>query len=388
MSVTFPPGFVASGVASGIKPTGDLDLALVATVDGRPVSAAAVFTTNKAQAAPVLVTRAHLGATAGRAGAVVLNSGCANAATGAPGQSDAIEMCSLVASHLGCEVDEVLVCSTGLIGYRLAMEPIRAAAGSLVANRSAQNSSDAARAILTTDSVAKEVSITGPGGFRVGAMAKGAAMLAPEMATMLAVITTDALVDPAQLRSMLVDAVAGSFNSLLVDGATSTNDTVIALASGLFGPVQPSVLAPVLAEACASLAAMMAADAEGATKVAIIRVHGAADDAEARRAARAVASSQLVQCSLYGADPYWGRVVSELGSAGVEFDPDLVSVAYGDVVVCDRGVATAHDRGRVAEHMAARHVAVTADLGLGPGRAAVTTTDLSPAYIAENMRTS
>jgi len=213
-------------------------------------------------------------------------------------------------------------------------------------------------------------------------------MCSPDMATMLAVLTTDAATDPATLQRALAVAMAGSFHALSIDGCTSTNDTVIVLAGGRAGPVPEEALAEAVAQACASLAEQMAADAEGATKVVRVRVTGAADDAEAARAARKVADSQLVKCSLFGADPYWGRVVSELGSAGVAFDPDLVSVAYGDVVVCRGGLAAAHDGSRLAQHMASRSIEMTADLGLGPGRATMLTNDLTPGYIEENRRTS
>ena len=382
--VTSPEGFVAAGVAAGIKASGDPDLSLVATDDGRPVVAAAVFTTNKATAGPVNVSRAHLAATGGRAAAVVLSSGCANAATGATGDADAERMCELVAASLGCATDEVLVCSTGLIGYYLPMPVVEQGIPPLVAALAGDGGHAAALAIMTTDTVAKEVSIT-VGGFTVGGMAKGAAMLAPDMATMLAVLTTDAVADPDLLPGQLRAAVAESFNALVVDGCTSTNDTVIVLANGRSGrPLDPAALT----EACVELAELMAADAEGATKRARIRVHGAVSDADARRAARKVDESQLVQCSLYGADPYWGRIVSELGSSGADFDLGLVTVSYGGIEVCQGGIAVAHDTAAVARHLAGRDVVITADLGLGDGRAAMLFTDLTPGYIDENMRTS
>ncbi len=388
MSVTRADGFVASGVACGIKPAGVLDLALVATDDGRPVPAAAVFTSNLATAAPVQASRDHLQATGGRAAAVVLNSGNANAATGTAGRGHAEAMCDAVSTGLGCRTDEVLVCSTGLIGIRLPMEVLAAGIGPLVAARRADGGADAARAILTTDTVAKEVVVAGDG-FTVGGMAKGAAMLAPDMATMLAVLTTDAAADPGALQKALGAAVETSFNRLSVDGCTSTNDTVVVLAGGRAGVTPPpAALAEALTRACSSLAAQMAADAEGATKVVEVRVTGAPSEAEAVQAARKVAQSQLVKCSLYGADPYWGRIVSELGSAGVRFDPDRVSIAYGGVVVCRGGVAAPHDHAAVAAHLGGRDVAITADLGQGEATGVVLTNDLTPGYIDENMRTS
>ena len=387
MSVTAPTGFVASGVACGIKPSGAPDLALVATEDGAPVSAAAVFTSNLATAAPVQVSRAHLAATGGRAAAVILNSGNANAATGDAGRADSERTCALAADELGCDPQHVLVCSTGLIGIPLPIDALVSGIKPLAAARTGDGGNAAAKAIMTTDTVAKEVVVEGDG-FTVGGMAKGAAMLAPNMATMLAVLTTDAAVEPDALHAALADAVAKSFNTLSVDGCTSTNDTVIVLANGRAGAVSEDELRAGLAAACTSLAEQMAGDAEGATKVVRVTVTGADSHDEAAVAARKVAESQLVKCSLYGADPYWGRVVSELGSAGVAFDPDLVSVAYGGVIVCDRGVAASHDAEELAAHLEGRHIELSAHLGLGDGRATVLTNDLTHAYIDENMRTS
>jgi glutamate N-acetyltransferase/amino-acid N-acetyltransferase len=389
MSVTAPGGFTAAGVACGIKPSGLPDLSLVATETGQPVTAAGVFTSNRSTAAPVVVSRAHLAATGGRAGAVILNSGNANAATGAPGCSAAESMCAAVAAELGCRPEEVLVCSTGLIGIPLPVAAIEAGVGPLVAARRAgpEAAEEAARAIMTTDTHPKQVRIDGHG-FTVGGMAKGAAMLAPDMATMLAVLTTDAAVEPGVLAGHLRAAVADSFNVLTVDGCTSTNDTVLVLASGRAGAVADVDVAVALAQACASLAEQMAGDAEGATKVVRVTVSGARSDTDAATAARKVAQSQLVKCSWYGEDPYWGRIVSELGSASVAFDPDTVSVTYGGVTVARHGVACAHDSAALAAHLRGRHLDVVADLGLGQGRASLLTNDLTHAYIDENMRTS
>jgi glutamate N-acetyltransferase/amino-acid N-acetyltransferase len=379
------PGFVASGAACGIKESGAPDLALFATADGRPVPAAAVFTSNLAPAAPVQVSRAHLAATGGYASAVVVNSGNANAATGRTGYEQAERTCALVADGLGCRPEEVLVCSTGLIGIPLPFDALVSGISPLLAARSTGGYPAAALGMMTTDTSPKDVLHRGQG-FVVSGTAKGAAMLAPNMATMLAVLTTDAEVSPEELRTALQAAVGGSFNALTVDGATSTNDTVVALAGGGAG-VRPG-MAGVLADVCAELATLMADGAEGATKRARIRVQGAASVEDAKRAARKVAESQLVQCSLYGGDPYWGRIVSELGSAGVAFDPDRVSIRYGDVEVCREGVAFGPDWTAAQAVLAGREVEITADLGLGDGAAVVTTTDLSPEYIAENMRTS
>ncbi|MBV9040614.1 MAG: bifunctional glutamate N-acetyltransferase/amino-acid acetyltransferase ArgJ [Acidimicrobiia bacterium] len=385
MSVTAPDGFVAAGLHCGVKDTGAPDLALVATADRKPVPAAAVFTSNLATAAPVQVSRRHLEASGGQAVAVVLNSGNANAATGDAGRSDAERMCELVAQHLGCAPEHVLVCSTGLIGIPLPMPAIESGIPGLVAALSPDGGVDAAEAIRTTDTVRKEVVVRDTA-VTVGGMAKGAAMLAPDMATMLAVLTTDGGAEPGDLRTDLQRSVRETFNTLSVDGCTSTNDTVIVLASGRAGSA--SDLTHSLTQACDSLARQMAADAEGATKTVRVLVTGARSDDEARQAARKVAESQLVKCSLYGVDPYWGRIVSELGSAGVAFDPDLVQVTYGDVVVCAKGVAADHDADAVLAHLQARDVDIVCDLGLGQGTGSILTNDLTHAYIDENMRTS
>ncbi len=387
MSVTSAHGFVANGGACGIKPDDDTDLAIVATEHRRAVTAAAVFTSNKATAAPVQVTAAHLGATGGRAVAVVLSSGNANAATGEAGRRDAERMCALVAEELGCDPTEVLVCSTGLIGYPLPMDKLEAGIPKVAADLDRSGGGRAAHAILTTDTHAKQVAVV-ESGFIVGGMAKGAAMLAPNMATMLAVLTTDAEVDADTALRALRAGVESSFNILSVDGCQSTNDTVILLAGGAAGPVDEVAFTDAVARACFDLAGQMAGDAEGATKVVWVEVTGAASDEEATRGARAVAESQLVKCSWYGQDPYWGRVVSELGSAGIEFDPDRVAVAYGGEVVCRDGVEVDHDEAAVKEHLAERHIRVTADLGVGSGTGRILTNDLTHAYVDENMGTS
>jgi glutamate N-acetyltransferase/amino-acid N-acetyltransferase len=389
MSVTAAQGFAAAGVAAGIKASGDPDLSLVATVDGAPVAAAGVFTQNRMTAAPVVVSKAHLEATAGHASAVVLNSGCANAATGAPGTADAEEMCALVAAELGCRPAEVLVCSTGLIGFTLPMDAVRAGVPALVASRSAdpQGAIAAAEAIRTTDTVRKEAVVRGPG-FVVGGMAKGAAMLAPNMATMLAVLTTDAAVEPARLQAALRAGVADSFNIATVDGCTSTNDTVLLLASGAAGPPEDAAFDAAVAEVCFDLARQMVGDAEGHTKVVRVHVIGAASDAEAAAGARKVAESQLVKCSWYGKDPYWGRIASELGSAGIAFEPDRLSVRYGDLLVAEGGMSAEVDEAELAAYMDREWIEVTADLGLGAGTGRILTNDLTHAYVDENMGTS
>jgi glutamate N-acetyltransferase/amino-acid N-acetyltransferase len=389
MSVTAAKGFVAAGGSAGIKAAGAPDVAVVVTADGRPVAAAGVFTSNLATAAQVQVSRAHLASTAGQSAGVVLTSGNANAATGAAGVNAASSLCAAVAEGIGAQTQEILICQTGLIGIPFPLDVALPNVPAIVSTRAdgADAGAAAARAIMTTDTVAKEVVVRGDG-FIVGGMAKGAAMLAPNMATMLALLTTDAVVEPATLHACLATAVDASFNMMTVDGCTSTNDTVLVLASGLASAPSTIALTEALTEACQSLAEQMVADAEGATKVSHIKVVGASNDAAAHTAARKVADSLLVQCSLNGEDPYWGRVVSELGSAGVAFALDRVSVAYGGIVVCAGGVAVDHDAAAVDAHMKGRHVEITCDLGLGSGRAAVLGTDLGYGYIDENRTTS
>ncbi|MCQ3812147.1 MAG: bifunctional glutamate N-acetyltransferase/amino-acid acetyltransferase ArgJ [Acidimicrobiia bacterium] len=385
MSVTEIPGFIAAGVTCGIKPSGNPDLALVATADGAPVSAAGVFTSNKMTAAPVLVCQEHLAATGGQAAAVVLNSGNANAATGAQGMADARQMCAETAAALGVAPEDVLVCSTGLIGYALPMDAVSAGITAAAQALTATAGPQAAEAIMTTDTVPKQVLIAGDG-FTVGGMAKGAAMLEPNMATMLAVLVTDAAADPDTLQEALREGVDGTFNTLTVDGAESTNDTVLILANGQAGPVDPDALTEAVAAACESLALQMADDAEGSTKTVFLRVTGAASDAEAAKAARDTANCQLVKCSWYGEDPYWGRIASEMGAAGVAFDNTKLTIAYGPHVVYHHG-EPAHPP-ELGDYMTGRHLDLHVDLGMGDGQARIITTDLTHAYIDENMGTS
>jgi glutamate N-acetyltransferase/amino-acid N-acetyltransferase len=366
VSITAPEGFTAAGMAAGIKASGALDLALVATADGEPVPTAATFTSNLAAAAPVQVSRDHLRATGGRAAGIVVSSGNANAATGARGRADALRMCALTATGIGVRTDQVLVCSTGLIGIPLPMGPVEDGIPALVAARSgsARSAEEAATGILTTDSGRKEVLIEHRT-FSVAGMAKGAGMLAPDMATM-----------------------RESFNSMTVDGCTSTNDTVILMASGRAGLADPNVLVDVVTEACSTLAGQMLADAEGASKIFQVRVTGARSDGEAHRAARKVADSLLVKCSLNGGDPYWGRVASDLGSAGIDFDMDRLDIAYGGVTVCHDGTAANHDRAAVAAHLSGAMVDIHCRLGLADGDGVVMGVDLGPGYIDENRTTS
>ncbi len=299
-------------------------------------------------------------------------------------------MCALVAAELGCHGRR----RARLLdrAHRLSRCPWTALAAGIPAVAAGRGADPArgiaaAEAIMTTDTRRKETVVRGDG-FVVGGMAKGAAMLAPDMATMLAVLTTDAVVDPDTLRGVLQAGVADSFNALTIDGCTSTNDTVLLLANGRAGGADPGAFSAAVAEACLDLATQMVGDAEGATKVVQVRVTGAASDDDARQAARKVAESQLVKCSWFGADPYWGRVASDLGTAGVELDPASLTIAYGGTVVSRGCVAVDHDPAALAGHMAGEYLDLHCDLGVGDGRARVLTNDLTYGYIDENKGTS
>lgn len=396
MSVTAPLGFVASGLASGIKPTGLPDLALIVSASRGPVPAAGVFTANRFAAAPVQVSRTHLAR--GRAAAVILNSGNANAATGGPGLVVAERTCELVAAALGADAtaEDVLVCSTGRIGMPLSIEPIASGIPGLVSSLrpGPEGGRAAALAILTTDTVSKEARssfVTSGVTVTVGGMAKGAGMLCPSMATMLAVITTDATVGAAPLHLALAAAVEASFNTVSIDGCMSTNDTVLVLAGGGAGaaPLAPGspgweAFTEALGVVCGSLAEQIVEDAEGATKLVRVVVQGARSDSDARLAARAVANSPLVKCAFFGELPYWGRVASELGASGADIDPELVEISYDGVVVCSRGVAAGHDAESVNKALRKRRIELTCDLGLGSGEAIILTSDLTFGYVEEN----
>jgi glutamate N-acetyltransferase / amino-acid N-acetyltransferase len=387
MSVTAAPGFVAAGCHAGIKRRRH-DMALIATDDGQPVTCAAIFTQNKFVAPPVTLDRARLAASGGKAAAVVVNSGNANAGTGAAGMADAEAMSAAAAEALGIDKAHVLVSSTGIIGNPLPMDLILPAIPKLAKKLSVEGDADAAKGILTTDHVAKEAVVKGST-FTVGGMAKGCGMIAPNMATMLAYLTTDADVRRDDLQRILKDAADRTFNTLNVDGATSTNDTVILLANGRAGAPDLAEFADAVHKVCEELTLKMAKDAEGMTKMVMLRVAGAASDAEARTAAKNIAENNLVKCSWYGSDPYWGRLLGAAGSAGVDFNSDLSSVAYGGVTVSRAGIEIEHNRDAVAAHMKNEQIEIEVDLGTGgAGAAQVIGIDLGPGYIKENSVTS
>lgn len=386
MSVTAAEGFLAGGTHCGIK-TSRPDLAMLVADDGRAAPTAAVFTQNRFRAPPVLADVARMAATGGRIAGVVINSGNANAGTGEAGRRDAEAMSEAAAQALGCATDEMLVCSTGIIGEPLPIDRILRAIPRLSGEVSRDGGRAAAQGILTTDSRTKEAVVAGEG-FTVGGMAKGCGMIAPDMATMLAFLTTDAAVEPAVLQAILSEATADTFNTLSVDGATSTNDTVILMASGRRGPASTEAVAAAVRAACEDLTLQMARDAEGRTKTVQVRVTGARNDAEARAAAKAIVRNQLIKCSWYGGDPYWGRLLGEVGAAGVAFEPDRAGVSYGGVRVAEGGAAAAHDAAALARHMAGEEIEVEVSLGLGEGRGRAVGVDLGPGYIKENAATS
>lgn len=381
MSVVAPRGFRAAGVDAGIKPDGP-DVAVV--VADAPSVAAAVFTRNLAAAPPVQLSREHV--SDGRASAIVVNSGCANAATGERGRADAESMARITADALGIPATDVLVCSTGTIGPHLPMTAIEAGIGAAIGSlgSTADHGTAAATAIMTTDSVAKEVVVEGDG-WTVGGMAKGAGMVRPDLATMLAFLTTDAVVEAPVLDTALRAGVAGSFNSLNVDGCESTNDTVIALASGASG-VRPSPeeFGTALGRACRELAIAMARDAEGASRMVVIDIRGAADDAGARTLGRAVADSALVRASFYGGDVNWGRILGALGSVREGFAAGDVAISYNGVTVASRGQGVEYDEATLLADCAHGDLSIGITVGSGPGIASVITTDLTPEYVVFN----
>ncbi|TDV42728.1 bifunctional glutamate N-acetyltransferase/amino-acid acetyltransferase ArgJ [Actinophytocola oryzae] len=380
MSVTAPKGFRAAGVAAGIKDSGNKDLTLVVN-DGPLDVAAGVFTRNKVKAAPVLWSRQVL--QTGRVRAAVLNSGGANACTGPEGFQDTHATAEHVASVLGVGAVEVAVCSTGLIGARLPMdrltEGVTTAAGRL--DSSAEAGLDAAEAVMTTDTVPKQAQ-AGTNGWTIGGFAKGAGMCAPNMATMLSLLTTDAVLDQAQADAALRQAVDATFNTLDIDGGTSTNDTVLLLCSGASGtaPDQDEFTA-LLTTVCRDLVEQLQADAEGVTKHVTITVRGAATDHEALLAAKAVAEDNLCKTAFFGSDPNWGRVAMAVGNAPTDFDQSKLDITINGVEVCLAGTA-AEDRHKA--DLSGKDITVEVDLHAGDGKATVLTTDLSHSYVEEN----
>ncbi|OBI46051.1 bifunctional glutamate N-acetyltransferase/amino-acid acetyltransferase ArgJ [Mycobacterium sp. E796] len=384
--VTAPAGFRAAGIAAGIKASGARDLALVFN-EGPDYAAAGVFTRNKVKAAPVLWTQQVL--TTGQLRAVILNSGGANACTGPGGFQDTHATAEAVAAALsdwGTETGaiEVGVCSTGLIGDRLPMDKVLAGVREIVREMAGglTGGEDAAQAIMTTDTVPKQVALHHPNNWTIGGMAKGAGMLAPSLATMLCVLTTDAAVDADALDRALRHATARTFDRLDIDGCCSTNDTVLLLASGAseITPSQADLDEAVL-RVCDDLCAQLQADAEGVTKRVTVTVTGAASEDDALTAARAIARDSLVKTAVFGSDPNWGRVLAAVGMAPVTLEPDRIRVSFNGFAVCVDGVGAPGAR---EVDLSGADIDITVDLRVGNGRAAVRTTDLSHGYVEEN----
>lgn len=380
MSVTAAAGFVASGVAAGIRPSGLPDVAVVRSVP-RAVGAA-LWTTNRVQAAPVTVSKRHL--ERAQPQAVLINAGVANAATGAKGEADAVATAAGLAEELGLEPEEVLVLSTGVIGAPLPVDRVLAGARAAVAELSPEGGDAAAGAILTTDSGPK-VSVARAGGFTVGGMAKGAGMIHPRLATMLVVITTDYPLAPGEAASFLAPAVARSFNRISVDGDCSTNDAVVLLANGACGASRDDdAFAAALDEVCGDLARQVVADGEGATVVLEIAVSGAATTAEAEAIARRIATSPLVKTAAFGHDPNWGRVLMAAGSAPygdgfARLEPDRLTVAFDGVAVFVDGAPTGS-----APELTGAVCRIDLQLGLGDGEAGYLASDLTYDYVRIN----
>ena len=378
MSITAPAGFRASGVTAGLKPSGRPDVALVVN-DGPDHHAAAVFTGNRVEAAPVTWSRQVLAD--GRVDAVVLNSGGANACTGAQGFADTHATAEHVADVLAISAGDVAVCSTGLIGELLPMDRLTSGVTAAAAALSADGGRDAAGAIMTTDTVSKQVLLTRDG-WTVAGMAKGAGMLAPALATMLVVLTTDAVADPATLDGALRSATVTTFDRIDSDGCMSTNDTVLLLASGASGVTPgPDELADAVTRACADLARQLIADADGAAHDIEIEVSSAASVPDALEVARAIARNNLFKCAVFGGDPNWGRVLAAVGTTAAAFEPAALDVSINGVQVCRAG-GVGEDRSLV--DLGGREVHVVVDLHAGDRTATVWTNDLTHDYVHEN----
>ncbi|MDD5260712.1 MAG: bifunctional glutamate N-acetyltransferase/amino-acid acetyltransferase ArgJ [Methylacidiphilales bacterium] len=388
--VTSARGFVASGVAAGIKSDSKKDMALV--VSECPAAVAATFTTNQVKAAPVKLSMEHV--KRGKVRSVIFNSGNANACTGVRGIKDAKASSAETAKRLGCRRQEVLVCSTGRIGIPLPMPKITKGIGKLVKKLSHQGGRVAAKAIMTTDTYAKECAVKIMIDGRevvIGGMAKGAGMIHPNMATMLCCVTTDAAVELKALRHALADAVEQSFNRISVDGDTSTNDTVILLSNGMamaepIGRTHPefSKFQEALNKVLSALARLIIEDGEGITKVVELAVQGANNDADARKAAEAIARSPLVKCSWCGNDPNWGRLMDVLGYSGVKLREELVDIYYNGLLAVKGGLAAATPRARLKKVASKPSFALYIDLHLGKGSYWLLVNDLTEEYVSLN----
>lgn len=373
------PGFVAAAVTAGIKPSGKPDMALVVNT-GPEFVAAGVFTRNRVVASPVKLTRKAVAD--GRLVAVVYNSGNANACNGAQGDADAAAVVQRVADAIGCEAADVAACSTGLIGEQLPLDLMLDAVDPLVAGLG-DHADAAAEAIMTTDTVRKTTLVTHAGGWSLAGMGKGVGMMAPSLATMLVCLTTDASITPDMADAALRQATAVTFDRLDIDGSTSTNDTVLLLASGASGitPTQQE-LDEVVREACEDLARQMQADAEGVTKRVAVTVTGTTTDDMALNAARTIARDNLFQCAMFGSDPNWGRTLAAVGMADADMNPEKISVYFNNQAVCIDSCGTPGARD---VDLTGVDIDVVVDLGIGgPGQATIRTTDLSLGYVEFN----
>jgi glutamate N-acetyltransferase/amino-acid N-acetyltransferase len=384
--VTSPHGFLAGAISAGIKYADKRRLDLGILFSKESCDAAAVFTTNKVKAAPVLLDQARL--KKGTTRAVVMNSGCANACTSEPGMADAREMTELAARHVGVKPEDVLVASTGVIGVTLPMERIREALPKVALTVAGGH--DLARAIMTTDTVPKEVAVKA-GDFIIGGMLKGAGMIHPDMATLLCFLTTDAAVDPGFLSQALRKAVDISLNMVSIDGDGSTNDTVLIMANGMAGgkPITKSgnraeVFQQALNKVCIYLARESARDGEGATKLIEVKVSGAANRKDARLAARTIVSSLLVKSAVHGSDPNWGRVLAAAGRSGAALVPEKTELYMGDTCVVKEGSPVRFDRKDVVKHLDGKEVLITLNLHLGRFEATAWGCDLSEEYVKIN----
>lgn len=387
-SVCAPRGFLAAGVAAGIKPSGNPDVTLI--VSEVPASVAAIFTQNRVVAAPVLVSREHV--KDGRARAIAINAGNANACTGEEGMRNARRMAELTGELIGCPAEEVVVCSTGVIGRMLPMDRLEAGL-KRAAKELAPDGAPAARAIMTTDTRPKEIAVEIPVDgktLRIGGICKGSGMIAPNMATMLAFLTTDAEVWPEVLHSALRSAAERTFNCLTVDGDTSTNDTLAMLANGASGvritPGSPGNrrFCDGLLQVCTHLAKELARDGEGATKLVEIRVRGARSSAQARKIGLSIANSPLVKTALFGNDPNWGRILCAAGYSGAEVDPDRMSLDLCGIPLVRSGTPVPFEEAAASAAMKVPEVRVELDLGLGRGSATLWTCDFSYDYVRIN----
>ncbi|MBU1944461.1 MAG: bifunctional glutamate N-acetyltransferase/amino-acid acetyltransferase ArgJ [Actinobacteria bacterium] len=392
--VCAPQGFLAAGVACGIKGDGRPDLALVKS--DREATVAGIFTTNALPAAPVTLTSERV--RAGSAGAVVVSSGNANAMTGERGMADALAMAGEVESTLGLAEGQALVCSTGPIGVQLPMDKVVAGISQAAGELSPGGNTDAAKAIMTTDTYPKELAVEMEIAGRVvrmGAMAKGAGMIHPNMATMISLITTDMPLDHDTMQQWLCQAGEWSFNRISVDGCQSTNDTVLMMANGAALPQgytmtneEAELFFRALCWLTANLAMALVKDGEGATKLLRIVVNGARDDAEAVVIAESIAVSDLVKCSFFGGAPNWGRITAAAGSAGVPLDPDSLDIYVGEYKLVSGGVPLECDHDDLVRMLARDEAEITVDLGLGSGSAFYLTTDLSTEYVEINAEFS